>query len=298
MIEVKNLSVGYSSEVVLSDLNFILKKGEMVALVGQNGAGKSTLIQTLIGVLEPLYGDIEIKVENFREIGFSAQTQMIDWYTSVRDNVMQGPLLSGQRISQVKMNTNMALELLGISDLANKATDHLSGGQQQRMQIAREIARKPKLYILDEPTTGLDVESSEKLLAYLREKTEEGATVLISSHDLTLVERYVEKLLFIDEHQQKFFGSMKSFFESVDTSDNVMIKFTSKESLEIIGNTIIKKFSITEFEISEDTLIIKNPVDLGVLMKNLENHMSEVISIGRSQPTLRDIYMSMKGVDK
>lgn len=92
-----------------------------------------------------------------------------------------------------------------------KPVDHISGGQQQRVQIAREIARKPKIYILDEPTTGLDVETGEKLFRYLQTEVKNGALVLTSSHDLTLLENYADQVLFINEHEQQFFGSLKDF---------------------------------------------------------------------------------------
>ena len=94
-----------------------------------------------------------------------------------------------------------------------QAVDHISGGQQQRVQIAREIARKPKLYILDEPTTGLDIETAESLFNYLKKEVQTGATVLTSSHDLTLLEDYATQVLFINEHEQKYFGPLNTFLD-------------------------------------------------------------------------------------
>lgn len=170
----------------------------------------------MIGIVKPLAGRINWQVETdkknpFNAVGFSPQSQLIDWYTNVFDNVIQGPLLAGYKMSVAKKQAEFALELLDIVDLKDKPVDHISGGQQQRVQIAREIARKPKIYILDEPTTGLDVETGEKLFRYLQTEVKNGALVLTSSHDLTLLESYADQVLFINEHEQQFFGSLKAF---------------------------------------------------------------------------------------
>lgn len=216
MIKCNKLAIGYTDTVVVDEIDFSLKKGDFVALIGANGAGKSTLINTLTGIIQPLKGTVNWNVQTqsknpFNAVGFSPQSQLIDWYTSVFDNVLQGPLLAGKRLSEAKKAAELALKLLDIEKLKDKAVDHISGGQQQRVQIAREIARQPQVYILDEPTTGLDVETSEKLFLYLKYEVKKGALVLTSSHDLTLLEDYADKILFIKEHKQQFFGNLSDF---------------------------------------------------------------------------------------
>lgn len=216
MIKCNKLAIGYKDTIVVDKLDFSLKKGDFVALIGANGAGKSTLINTLTGIMQPLKGTVNwnIQTQNknpFNAVGFSPQSQLIDWYTSVFDNVLQGPLLAGKKLNEAKKAAELALKLLDIEKLKDKAVDHISGGQQQRVQIAREIARQPQVYILDEPTTGLDIETSEKLFLYLKDEVKKGALVLTSSHDLTLLEDYADKILFINEHKQQFFGNLSDF---------------------------------------------------------------------------------------
>lgn len=119
---------------------------------------------------------------------------------------------------------------MDIDNLLDKPVDHLSGGQQQRIQIAREIARQPHIYILDEPTTGLDVESSEKLFQYLKERSDNGNLVIASSHDLTLLDEYVDKVLFIDRNQQIFFGSLKEFTANASLRETYLKERDKHES--------------------------------------------------------------------
>lgn len=216
MLSLNSLSIGYGTKVVVKGISLVLHRGQFVAIIGSNGAGKSTLFKTLVGIEAPLSGelawDFEAEDENpFHKIGFSPQSQMIDWYTNAYDNVIQGSILAGIPLRQAHANAREALSILGIESLSDDMVDHLSGGQQQRIQIAREIARKPDVYILDEPTTGLDVETSEKLFSYLLERASQGALVIVSSHDLTLLDRYAQLCLFLDEGEAKYFGAIETF---------------------------------------------------------------------------------------
>lgn len=107
MITANKLRIGYKTTTVVNDLNFKLEEGKFIALIGANGAGKSTLINTMIGIVKPLAGEINWEVETdkknpFNAVGFSPQSQLIDWYTSVFDNVIQGPLLAGYKMSVAK----------------------------------------------------------------------------------------------------------------------------------------------------------------------------------------------------
>ncbi|MDO4912429.1 MAG: metal ABC transporter ATP-binding protein [Lactobacillus sp.] len=229
MIKVSNVTTGYGDQVVTEGLDFELKPGDFIALIGSNGAGKSTLINTIIGVLPTLSGtvtwDVKDQKDNpFNRLGFSPQAQIIDWYTLAYDNVYQGPILAGFSKKDAVKQTNEAMEIMDIVSLKDKPVDHLSGGQQQRVQVAREIARKPDVYILDEPTTGLDVETSEALFKFLLDKTKEGAAVLTSSHDLTLLENYAEKVLFINDHRQAYYGAMDDFKSGSSLRDTYLNK--------------------------------------------------------------------------
>lgn len=117
MIIANKLRIGYKTTTVVNDLNFKLEEGKFIALIGANGAGKSTLINTMIGIVKPLAGRINWQVETdkknpFNAVGFSPQSQLIDWYTNVFDNVIQGPLLAGYKMSVAKKQAEFALELL------------------------------------------------------------------------------------------------------------------------------------------------------------------------------------------
>lgn len=216
MICLKDVSLGYGRDVVVKNVDFMLSKGDFVALVGANGVGKSTLINTLVGILEPITGKVLLEFQTkrknpFNDIGFSPQDQIMDWYMNVYDNIIQGPVLAGFPRKEAAKNCKKMIELLDITEISSSLVDHISGGQQQRVQIARELAKDPQIYILDEPTTGLDVETSERLFSFLKKRSRQGALILVSSHDLTLLENYADKLIFLDSGEQKYFGYLNDF---------------------------------------------------------------------------------------
>ncbi|QCQ04885.1 ABC transporter ATP-binding protein [Ligilactobacillus animalis] len=216
MICLKGVSLGYGRDVVVKNVDFMLSRGDFVALVGANGVGKSTLINTLVGILEPIAGKVSLEFQTkrknpFNDIGFSPQDQIMDWYMNVYDNIIQGPVLAGFSRKEAAKNCKKVIELLDITKISSSSVDHISGGQQQRVQIARELAKDPQIYILDEPTTGLDVETSERLFSFLKKRSQQGALILVSSHDLTLLENYADKLIFLDSGEQKYFGYLNDF---------------------------------------------------------------------------------------
>lgn len=135
----------------------------------------------------------------------------MDWYTNVWDNVYLGSQLAGIDAKTGKLLTEKALDLLSISDLKNKPVDALSGGQQQRVQIARSIVHQPDFYLLDEPTTGLDAETSNRLLSFLKKEAAKGKSVFVSSHDLHLLEEFCDNLVLIDKGRVLYAGDLKNF---------------------------------------------------------------------------------------
>ena len=216
-IKIENISKKYdkAEKYALENINLNIENNGIVALIGSNGSGKSTFLNTLGGFINRegnvIYEGLEKRRNMYSHIGFCPQSQVMDWYTNVFDNVVLGPLMAGKKLREAKALSLKALEIVSLTDKKDSSVDSLSGGQQQRVQVARAIAHEPNIYFLDEPTTGLDAESSEKMLTYLKEKADEGAIVVISSHDLHLLEKYASKLIFLKEGKLKYEGTVEEF---------------------------------------------------------------------------------------
>lgn len=217
-IAARGLAVGYRTRgAVFSGVDFTIGRGECVAIVGSNGAGKSTLLKTLLGLVEPSAGHVEVFGEtigglsNHRlrdvrsRIGFVAQKHNLVQRISVLSNVVQGTLgarsgplrwLHGLAPHEVRARALDALEQVGLADLALSRADCLSGGQSQRVAIARALVAAPRLIIADEPVASLDPSAGEDVMrTFERVARDSGATFVFTTHNLDHATRYADRVL-------------------------------------------------------------------------------------------------------
>lgn len=206
----------------LRDADLTLESGKMIAVLGPNGAGKSTLIHMLAGAIRPTEGEITLSDPALR-IGWSSQRTTIDWYLNTRQNIELGGRLYGLSRKDCRHRAEELMAHLQLADLAGGDVSMLSGGQQQRVQVARTLMSDPDIMLLDEPTAALDVESSEAVLTYIRDRTREGALALVSSHDLGLLERYCDEVLFTLDGRVPAHTSMHEFLHNFAPTDSLQL---------------------------------------------------------------------------
>lgn len=191
IIEIKNLSKSFSDVKAVSDLSFYVDEGQLFAFLGVNGAGKSTTISILCGLLEKDTGEISICSENIdkgfknisKDLGVVFQNSLLDGSLSVKDNLKFRAALYGITGAEFKKRLDELSKELDFKSFLNRPVSKLSGGQRRRADIARALFHKPKILILDEPTTGLDPQTRKQLwefLANLRQKTK--MTVILTTH--------------------------------------------------------------------------------------------------------------------
>ena len=209
-IEIKNLNVSYNKENTLDNLSLAVNKGEFVYIIGPNGGGKTTLIKTILGIIEPINGEISIlgKKTNIgkRSIGYVPQNSdtQKDFPITVSEVVETAFLKSGLNLFKIfgkndKLKAMEYLKLLGVDSLANAQIGTLSGGEFQRVLIARALARDPEILILDEPCANTDPVSSQKIHEILDSENQKGVTVIIVSHDINHVLTSKRRTVFINK---------------------------------------------------------------------------------------------------
>lgn len=191
-LSVENLSVDLGGRRVLTDVNLSIRHGEFAALIGPNGAGKTTLLRATLGLIPTLGGHVHVNgVKAGRtSIGYVPQRHEFAWDfpLTVREAVISafaGRLRWGSRPRlEHYRNVEEALEYTQLTDLATRPVGELSGGQRQRVLIARALAIKPQILLLDEPFTGLDMPTQEQLTDMLRSVADNGQSILMTTHDL------------------------------------------------------------------------------------------------------------------
>jgi len=216
VIKLENVSYRYNSDLVLEDISFKADEGDLLGIIGPNGAGKTTLFSLILGLLEGYQGKITVFGEDIRnnrkvlkKMGYIPQKNTIDqgFPATVEEIVSLGVF---ERKTKDKIIS--AIKTVGLREQKHKRIGELSGGQQQRILIAKALVNEPQLLILDEPTTGIDLETQNKFYALLRKlNSENKITIILASHDLDAINKLANKIACINR-KMSFHGDAREFF--------------------------------------------------------------------------------------
>lgn len=241
-LKINKLSFSYSHEkIVLKDISFAVEQGEFLGVLGTNGTGKTTLLKCINNILEPTVGGIYFGKEDITKLKQNEIAKIIAYVpqyannlspVTVIDFVMQGRIpYAGFSFSQ--LDKQIVLDVLQQFDLENYAfrkVNELSGGERQRVLIARALAQDPKIIILDEPTSSLDLYNQLFILEIIKEMGhKENLAVIMTIHDLNLASMFCDKLLMLTSG--KVFAYGKS--EDVLTVDNIKAVYNVQTAISI-----------------------------------------------------------------
>ena len=263
-LSTKNLSYTYPDGThALKNVNMEIEKGQKVAIMGPNGAGKSTLFSHFNGLTEPTSGHLELDGEIMKydkktllevrqKVGIVFQDPNDQLFApTVKEDVAFGPMNLGLSYEEVENRVSEALELVGMEKFRDKTPHHLSGGQQKRVAIAGIIAMKPEIMILDEPTAGLDPEGVDKVLDILNNLNKDGMSIVISSHDIEMVNGFAEKIFVLNEGEILASGDKHEIFSNKELLKTAHLK--APITTEILYQLKAKGFDVdtTKININE-----------------------------------------------
>ena len=207
-VELLNVSAGYDGRTALDDVTVTVDAGRLVAIFGPNGGGKTTMLKIVAGLLRPWSGAVTVlgaaPGRTARRVAYVPQAELVDWGfpVSVWDVVMMGryPRLGplGRPGHADREAVLEALTKVGMESSARTQIGSLSGGQRRRAFLARALASKPDLYLLDEPVTGVDVRTQEDLMGVLEREARLGKTVLATTHDLAAAAQHFDRVIAVN----------------------------------------------------------------------------------------------------
>ena len=208
IINIDDVSFSYSNIPVVRNVNLAVREGEFLGVIGPNAGGKSTLLKLILGLLQPDAGEITVfgkRPEKGRSrIGYVPQHPAFsrDFPINVRDAVLLGRLGEtrwyGGYTQEDKEIAINALKVVEIDNIRNQTIDSLSGGQLQRVLIARALASRPDILILDEPTANIDVRAEEDIFGLLKQYNEH-MTIIVVSHDIGFISGYVDRVACLNQ---------------------------------------------------------------------------------------------------
>ncbi len=226
-LEIVGLSSRYGAEEVLKDVSLDADRGEVLSIIGPSGSGKSTLLRVLIGLSPPSGGKVFIDGEGVDygrrrslkklrgKMSIVFQEYNLFQNMTVMRNVTVAPIKVGKRPrEEVEQEALALLEKVGMAHKRDAYPEELSGGQQQRIAIARALAQRPEILLLDEVTAALDPERVNEVLATIRALTNEGITMLIVSHEMAFVREVSTRVAMLDEGRLIECGPPQRIFQA------------------------------------------------------------------------------------
>ncbi len=231
VIECKDLRFDRRDKEVLKGIGFTVQEGELIGLIGHNGAGKSTLIKLILGLIKPKSGTLTVlggaPGAQPLEVGYLPEN--VSFYNTM---TVAEHLKYFSRLKNVPFERGESLSVrLGLTPVLNQRLADCSKGQRQRLGLAQALLSSPKLLLLDEPTVGLDPDASAFMYRELARLRDEGCTVVVCTHELTLIEPYLDRAAVVSGGELRGFGSMEELRALCGLS--VEISFAEEEDFAI-----------------------------------------------------------------
>ncbi|MFL0252465.1 ABC transporter ATP-binding protein [Clostridium neuense] len=309
-VKVDNITKRFNDKLILDNISFHVKSGDIFGLIGPNGAGKSTLINIMSGIIKPNSGDVKLGgysilndiVEAKNMIGLVPQELAIMDAFSAYDNLMYFGAYYGLSGKLLKDRINMALSVTGLTERKRDKVKKFSGGMKRRLNLAVAIMHKPKILIMDEPTVGVDPQSRNCIFEFIRRiNKEDGTTIIYTSHYMEEVETLCNNIFILDLGNEVAYGSkseikaMASVHGTIrlkvsDFNDQLLLRLKELSGIKDVffENEEIKIFmDESKFKI-EELLLLFSKENKKIKSFNLEEASLEEVFLAITGKNLRD----------
>ncbi len=298
VLKVNALSKSFKNIHAVRDISFSLEKGDIFAFLGPNGAGKTTTLRILLDIITPDSGQIEWNLNG--EINSKPASGHIGYLPEERGLYLDIPILRslvylatirGMEPSTAKTAAMEWLERLGLADRAKEKLQALSKGNQQKIQFISSILHKPSFAILDEPFSGFDPLNQELFIEYIREINDQGTTILLSAHQMSLVEKIANKVFLINNGREIYNGTLSGIYDAFGKKNVIDLAFKSPVP-ETIFQTCAGIENVSRVDDSQFKLTFRQETELSEALSELAR-IDGISSIASHKPGLHDIFLHL-----
>lgn len=290
VLRVNNLGKSFKNKTIISNISFDVKKGEIMAILGPNGAGKSTTIRNIMGIMYPDEGEIQFANTNGiprHKIGYLPEERGLYKGVKVMDILLYFAELKDYPLDKARKR---ALEYLEKFDLKGKekvTVEELSKGMGQKVQFIASIIHEPELLILDEPFSGLDPVSQELFKKEIKDLANKGTAILLSSHQMNLVEELCDRLFMIHRGKKIIYGTMDEVKKEYANFKCTMIGANKLSTLESI-----EKVQRIEQSGDHSILYLDSDVTIPIWLRNLPENL-EIKELTIDRTSLHEIFIGI-----
>lgn len=296
-LEIKNCTKVYDNGFkALNEVCLGVEQGDFFGLLGPNGAGKTTLISIISSLIMPSSGNVSVFGHDLNSqryqaqelIGLVPQEFNVNWHLKVQQIIETHAGYFGVPRKVAKQRSEHYLRMLGLWDKRDQNARSLSGGMKRRLMIARAMMHEPKLILLDEPTSGVDVELRHATWTCLQELNSKGVTIILTTHNLEEAEYLCKNLAIINHGEIIQHGNIDSLIQMMQQE---------KFMVEVIGQcpNNIQIASFSGAKVSESTMefVCKDQAPLSVLFSGLSQHNIEIKRIWKKSSRLEEIFLDL-----
>jgi ABC-2 type transport system ATP-binding protein len=298
ILKATSLSKSYLNVQAVSNISFTLEEGDIFAFLGPNGAGKTTTLRILLDIICPDSGLIEWNLNGNKrsfpvaeQIGYLPEERGLYTDIPIIKSLVYLASIRGMDPKTAKTSAMEWLERLDLKDRAREKLQALSKGNQQKIQFIASILHKPIFAILDEPFSGLDPLNQEKFIEYIREINNQGTTILLSAHQMPLVEKIANKVFLINKGQEVYNGTLSAIYDTFGKTQVIDLLFRTNIT-DNMFQTISRIETIEKIDDCRVRITFKQETELNTVLSELAK-IEGVINISSHRPDLHDIFLQL-----
>lgn len=302
ILQMENVIKRFGKHLALDYLSFEIKKGEVIGLLGPNGAGKTTCIKAIVGLLPIDEG--EITVFNLKQDGKSKDikqkiglvTQEITIYEDMtaKENLAFFGSLYGLKSKELENRITEVAKIIGLEDRLNDHPKKFSGGMKRRLNIGCSILHRPQLLIMDEPTVGIDPQSRNYILDFVKKVAKEGTSVIYTSHYIEEVEAVADRVYIMDQGHVIASGTLQELIGRIKGDSHILVDVSIAS--EVQRNELLSMPDIKEVIINNNQYHIIVHGGVSIIDKIVSTLTPlKIINVNSKQPNLEDVFLTLTG---